>query len=265
MIVPTDTPSVFDTLSALSTLEKQALVRPDNPPPGIAGFVFDLNHTETAEFQSDITDHYVENNTAVQDQIVLKPEKITLRGMVAEVAQVMVTNDEVSNVLEEIPFNQALVPELSQGQTDAIAAQLKESVAKKQSLVGTNSLNQYYNDRSGLKKGKQAMAFNYFYQLWKGRQLFSIDTPWGFFTGMALESLRAEQNEDSKYISDFTVTFKKIRFAQEIVVQIAQPSGRTAEQEKPKTENGVASQKPVDPATRGQLFVKNSFWGSLGL
>lgn len=51
---------------------------------GIAGFKFHVPEREQVTFQSDITDHYIEDNTPVQDHIALKPIEITLQGYQGE-------------------------------------------------------------------------------------------------------------------------------------------------------------------------------------
>ena len=48
---------------------------------GIGGLAFDIFEEHKVELQSDITDHYVEDNTAIQDQIANRPLKFTLRGI----------------------------------------------------------------------------------------------------------------------------------------------------------------------------------------
>jgi len=53
--------------------------------PNINGFVFDVEGSVKHDAVSDITDHYVENNTPVQDHIALKPLKITLKNYQGEI------------------------------------------------------------------------------------------------------------------------------------------------------------------------------------
>lgn len=51
---------------------------------GIAGFKFHVPEREQVTFQSDVTDHYIEDNSPVQDHIALKPIEITLQGYQGE-------------------------------------------------------------------------------------------------------------------------------------------------------------------------------------
>ena len=79
-IIRSDSVSIFQNLS---TLQAQAIVRPQNPPAGISGFLFDVAEDDEFSLQSEITDHYVEDNSAMQDNWAIRPEEITLTVVVA--------------------------------------------------------------------------------------------------------------------------------------------------------------------------------------
>ena len=76
-IIPSDQKSVYD---GLSNSQKLAYAYPTPLPYGISGLVFDIRGEERMEFRSEITDHWLEDNTAIHDQISLNPEKVTLTG-----------------------------------------------------------------------------------------------------------------------------------------------------------------------------------------
>lgn len=253
-IVPTSSPSVFDSLDVLTTLEKNAIVRPANPPPGVAGFVFDINTEESVDLQSDITDNYVEDNTAIQDQIALRPEIVSVRGLVGELAQTETQKDEIAKAVAALPSNPDLQPEYTDIQLKEFSEEDQKKALTVQAQTETQSLDGYFNARSPITTGKQVKAFAYFYQLWKGRQLFTVDTPWGFFTDMAIQSLRVSQDASSKYFSDFVLVFKKMRFAEEIKIAAGQLAGRCALQSADKTNNGVAGKEDLD-TTKNQSWL----------
>ena len=50
----------------------------------VSGFLFDVKGRDELTLASNITDHYVENNSAIQDHIALKPITIRLNGFVGE-------------------------------------------------------------------------------------------------------------------------------------------------------------------------------------
>lgn len=253
-IVPTDQPSVYLGLDKLSTLEKNSIVRPNNPPPGIAGFLFDIPLEESIQIESDITDNYVEDNTAIQDQVALKPEIVTVRGLVGELVQ---TKDQIDNINAQpnpLPLNADLEPEYTEIQQTEFADDEATAAQDVASQTDSQSLDNYFEDRTPITTGKQTKAFAYFYQLWKGRQLMTVDTPWGFFTDMVIQSLRVSQDAASKMESDFTLVFKKMRFAQEVVISSGQLAGRCALQSTTQTNNGIAGKDPVTD-TKNQSWI----------
>jgi hypothetical protein len=244
-IVPTDSPSIYRELDSLTTLEKNAIVRPNNPPFGIAGFVFDINSEDAIDLQADITDNYVEDNTAIQDQIALKPEVVTVRGLVGELAQTEQQVDVIAKELAALPANEDLAPEYTDIQIKEFGKEKQVEEKQIEAKTDTQSLDAYFTARTPITNSKQKKAFNYFYQLWKGRQLFTVDTPWGFFTDMTIQNLRVSQDESSELFSSFTISFKKMRFAQEVTISRGQLAGRCAQQSAEKTNNGVAGKEPV--------------------
>lgn len=244
-IVPTNSPSIFDLLKTLTTLQTNAIVRPANPPPGVAGFLFDIVGEESIMLESAITDHFVENNTAIQDQIALLPEKVTLDGFVSEIAQAVSEKDQIAKEADRLPLEPSFNPEYTEIQLDKIEAAEEEKALEVQGKTDTQSLDGFFNSRTVITNGKQAKAFAFFYQLWKGRQMFTVDTPWGFFTDMAIESIKVTQDETTRIVSKFQLKLKKMRFAEQVVIASGQLAGRAALQSADKTQNGVAGKEEV--------------------
>lgn len=257
-IIPDDPASIFD---ALTTLQRQAIVRPTNPPPGIAGFLFDIVGDEMVELESDITDNYTENNTTFQDQAALKPERITVRGLVAELTDAPGVPGKPVFIPNALPINPTMTPALTTSQTATFTTS-KSSLA----LRGADSLYQYFanyqafgpNGRSA-SLTKQADAFLYFRQLWLSRIPFTVQTCYGIWTSMLIERCRPVQEEDSRYRSNFTVVFKKIRIAGDILVQPGQLAGRAVPQMAPVTPNGLAGTTPATAAQVSQVQTASSW------
>lgn len=258
-IVPTDSASVFAALNTLVLNKSQlAIVRPDNPPPGIAGFVFDVVDDDRSELESDITDHYTEENNAVQDHIALRPEVITVSGSVAEVVRAMPTTRPITSTVNPLPIIPELTPTLApaaesaQITTEANAQSLDSSISSSQSLYG------YYNARLPQQPNqtKQQVAHGYLYQLWKGRQLFSVETPWGFFNNMAIQWVSASQGPTTRYVSDFEITFKKIRTVRSVTIVPGLLAGRATFQWAPTTQNGTIGQTTPTTLQNAQFYQK---------
>lgn len=180
-------------------------------PPAL---LFHYEGEQTVALESDITDHYVEDNTAIQDQWALKPEVVTTHGFVGELNNVTPKALQLlKTIASKLTVVGAYVPVLSETaliaynqafmlyQTATNAA--NSAVSAWSSLTGKNISNQ----------NKQQVMFQQFYGYWRSRTLFTVQTPWAIFENMAISRLRAIQDPDTKVITDFEVTFKMMRFA----------------------------------------------------
>lgn len=207
--------SNINTLPKFVTSAAQAIVTVSGNPSriGVSGFIFDIIGVEEMGLESDITDHYTEDNNSIQDQIALRPEQFTLSGFVGELA---------SNPGN--PFTSILTTLQAFGPIPAMLTAFSiqaGQVYNRLATIATNgqdvinkAANIYtlFSDLS-TTTDKQQNAFQYFYHLWLNRQLCEVETPWGIFEDMAILSIKARQDEDTSEISDFAVTFKRMRFA----------------------------------------------------
>ncbi len=363
-IIPTDQPSIYDQLT---TLSRAAIVRPNNPPRGVAGFLFDFDSDEFMELISEITDNPIEDNTNLADNIALLPERVTLKGLIAELTDRGATAQTQLNVPDPLPLVPGLFPPFSPAAnlsfssgvgmsglsgdlavgigasgaatgavnvngavgpvhadaivrtvtgelagvisvsvdvlnainsavnnvvkslangnaatSGAIAAAINTAVGNiigsgltpgVQALVTQSvnsalsttagaapagpagaaaSLYEYYLNRAQVQPGTsaQGLAQGYFYQMWRARQLFSVETPWGFINDMAILSVRASQPEETKSSTEFTVVFKKIRVARSVTINTGQLAGRNVFQAQAAApaQQGNAGLTPATPA-----------------
>ena len=233
----------------------QAIVRPQNPPLGIAGYIFDVVGEQAMDLTSEITDHFVEDNTTIQDQIALKPEKYTVKGLVAELVFTTPIQQLQEAATNPLPLFAPLSPVFTVGSLEIQAVAAAGTTAQTNAIVDTQSLYSFYNGSMGaLAQTRQSKAFSYFYQLWLGRQLMSVETPWGVMNNMAIESITPTQGDQTKYQTDFSLTFKKIRFARTITVNIGQLAGRAAQQRADVTQQAKATTTTVSDS-RKQSFL----------
>lgn len=364
-VIPTDIPVTLDLVKSLTTLDQQAIVRPNNPPPGIAGFLFDIELEQKVELTSDITDHFVENNTAVNDHIGLRPEMVTFQGVVAELVGTQKLPGPYTPPPNPLPTNITMSPRRTPGAINnqlnaaignAIAAGTSSALAGgsirgavrnsvrattsnlvantkynliqaaqasvrtllipsnvvalatpgplpmdvqnavnvlktalpnqfqtilgavvavgtpagQQILVGAkfdsftgpgpgSTLYSVYTDKQPTppKQSRQTDAWLYFYNLWKSRSLFSVETPWGIWTNMAISSLRSTQDDETATKTEFVITFKKVRVATDVTVQVGQLAGRNVAQTTvaTPTQRGVAAQST--PTTQQEESILN--------
>jgi hypothetical protein len=345
-IIPSDTKeSIFDTIKSIEVLQQRAIIRPQNPPPGIAGFLFDIPEEDQIALRSDVTDHFLEDNTSVVDQIALKPEEVSVRGLVAELtsAQPNATRQAPLGPRPPLPDNPQLAPmnrsaaailfsrastlarilapgtsqfsgiakalvmspqgvgqqiaadaliianKVGYGAEASKALALGRFVASATRSAGRpnitrprgnqnpippftplvapaldiqpDSLYGMYVNNSVQQPMQtwQSNAFAYFYQLWKGRQLFTVETPWGTFTDMTIMSMTATQNDETRFRSSFSITFKKIRTAGNAVVTAGQLAGRVLQQSTPTTNNGAAATTPALTTAQKQSWLYRAF------
>jgi hypothetical protein len=231
-------------LSNLVLVSPQSTVgyQPQNPDnsdgtpstaPLLPSFVFNYEGEQTAMVESDITDHYVEDNTAVQDHIALKPEVITTHGFIGELTDIapsflkplQTAAAKLTTISGYEPqltttallaYNEAFfLYQIGQNTANAAVSAWSSinnlvSGSNGQSVIGSNGLS------TANSQNKQQTAFQQLYGFWRERRLFTVQTPWAVFQNMAIMKLRAIQSEDDRMITDFEVTFKMIRKASTI-------------------------------------------------
>ena len=246
-IVPTDSKSIYDITKMLSEGSSFAIVRPNNPPVGIAGYVFDIVGNESVDLKSDITDHYVEDNTAIQDHIALSPETVSITGLVAELTAYKQTEVVLIKQPDPLPLEINMMPVFSVGGIQAINIAGEAARATAEAVIANATLASMYESRVPIVAGnRQSRAFGYFHQLWNGRAIFTVETPWGIFTSMAIESITANQSGETRTVSEFTIKFKKMRFAESVNVNVGELAGRAAMSNKKVEEKGKATSAPAD-------------------
>lgn len=198
---------------------KNYVVRPLNAF-GLGGFVFDVEGESVVNLTAEITDHYLEDNSAVQDHIAVRPKKITLKGYVGELVYRPDGENiyDIQNVTRKLTIAADLLPTL----TDAAAQakEISEEGIEDISLDSINNVADYYAFAKNLSQPitAQEQAFLYFQALMNSKILMSVQTPFAFMPRMAIESVVAKQEEGTRFISDFTITLKEIRTAQSLTV-----------------------------------------------
>ena len=212
---------------------------------GLGGFIFDIEGDAVTNLEAEITDHYTEDNTTIQDNIAIRPVRVILTNYVGELVyrRDNTTNTPIQQLTQKLTVLNSYLPGLTPGAEQAYnilsgnASLPSPDVLASLSApnIGstiTNTANIYGMVQNLLPPTtKQQQAYQYFKALWQQKILFAIQTPHEFLTNMAIESVRAHQPEDTKDISDFTLTLKQLRFASAQFVPYAptqQASGATA-------------------------------------
>ncbi len=184
---------------------------------GAYGFLFDIIGDEAIDSENRITDHYTEDNKSIQDHIAQGPERFALQGYVGEVTNVLEQGlQSIITSVDRLGILDAFVPNFTQQATQFYNA-ITSTVGKVTSIVAQVQNAYDLFTQKSTQATKQQAAYNYFKSMMLANQAFTIETPYGIFNNMYIESLRVKQGDESKYISDFRVSFKKIRIVQDAV------------------------------------------------
>lgn len=233
--------------------------QPQNPAGGSAKFItpsilFHYEGENTATLESDITDHWAEDNTALQDQIALKPVIITTQGFIGELNDLPPNKffQIAQQAAQKLSTLSAYAPQLSitalLAYNEAVfvystgAKVVNNAIAAWNSITGTGGTSVVGPNGITIQPNqtKQQQYFQQFYGYWQSRTLFTIQTPWAIFQNMAIKSLKAIQSADTRVITDFEVSFKQIRMAQVLAqVQVLNFQGQLQQQGAPNINNGT--------------------------
>lgn len=221
-------------VTALTNAINRYVVRPVNAF-GIGGFVFDVEGETTVNLKADITDHYLEDNSTIQDHIAIRPKKVTLRSYVGELIYETEGNEttNVEKAVRKLTTLSAYLPQVTSTvqQIQELNAEDLTGVVDSLENVTAQTVNKatdYYTLAQNLLNGDSAQqdAYMYLKSLMEQKILVSLQTPFEYMNNMAIESVVARQGEDSKFISDFSITLKQIRIAEILTL----PTGETTYQ-----------------------------------
>lgn len=252
--MPINLAGLSQGISAISDVSNLVLVSPvsqegfkpqfDEQALG-SSILFDYSTEDTIQLSSEITDHFVEDNVSINDHIAIKPEIVTVRGVVAELNQLITQSPLLDRTaIDKLTLINAYQPELTLTALRAYnqAEQgYRVAVNAKNNVLNTLSSALGRNRNATIESGnltegagsqsKQQIFFTKFYGYWRNRTLFNVQTPWAIFKNMAIQNMQAIQGEDTDTMSDFVITFKALRFAQASFVFSSQfQEGRALDQ-----------------------------------
>ena len=205
----------------------------------IGNFKFHITNRESINFESDITDNYIDTNCAIQDHVVKKPITITLTGVVGRYYH-DISEDISRDVTYYRNFNliNKFIPTYPIGVN--VLRKAKQFVSRATGSSGivnriANSFMSYSygwirdkltkvaNDYLGIYKKNvkvedtQTDAFLYLEQLWNLSLPITVKTSWKAYENMYITSLKPQRDENAD-ITEFTVTFKQVSKISSIVV-----------------------------------------------
>ena len=213
-------------------------------------YYFDVIKSHRIQLQSQITDYWLENNTAVQDTINVAPILITLSGMVGEVVFTPPTSfiDTLANKLNNrFPSNSGFTLTQKLGVISSIIPSVDNytQLAKNAISYTESAFNRYkklYETVKSFKNGtasniksKQQQIYESFEKFQLNRTSLIVNTPYGVFENMFIQNVTMEQT-DTNTVSNVTVTLKQLSF-KEVEFTSADPSYK-------EKYNGQATSEP---------------------
>lgn len=193
-------------------------------PEGVAqigSFAFDYRENEEEDLEAEITDHWLEDNTAAHDHIAVKPVRVTLSGYVGELVLPALTLKTLLGQLTAATNLLTVLPVFLGAQTPGNVQAIEQAISQAQSVVvqvGQTIARaaQLANILSGLLSGpsrnKQQQAFVQLKAYWQAGIIFTVHTPFETLTNMAIENIRVVSPPESRDWSKFVVRMKQLQF-----------------------------------------------------
>jgi hypothetical protein len=188
---------------------------------GISGWVFDIPSGESVDQSCDITDHWIETGSFINDHAVIKPVRITLSGFVGNLVYRSPQPGELgyalSNLSSKLTEVDAYVGPFTDQYTAKAAKTLERAsyVANQVDAISkraTNILKYFAGD--GQQINPMQLAYLQLSGLHRSKQVVTVQTPWEYFPKMMIESITSSQDETSNDITSFSVMLKEVRFAE---------------------------------------------------
>lgn len=232
---------------------------------GIAGFVFDYLGDTTLNLEADITDHYSENNFAVQDHVAIKPTRVVLKGFVSEL--VHKAPQGVVGLLASMQSGLSQIDAYLESYTPGVVQTLQKAVTQVQNTVNNinNTLQKAQNVISLFPGApptttKQETAYIQLSIALRTKQVMTIETPFHVFDNMIIERLTLIQPEETKTWADISVTLKQLRFVDvTLVADDGTFANRLAQQRAAATNKGTVPGAPVNQSVAYSL-AKTAGW-----
>jgi hypothetical protein len=212
---------------------------------GIGGFVFDYLGEVNVSMDADITDHYAEDNTAIQDHVAIRPIEVVMRGFISEL-----TLPKPQGVVGALAATQSALVQVNAylgKYTPGVTQTLSRAVTQVQSTV--NTINQTLAKAQNIislfpgappAATKQSKAYAQLFTAMTKKLPMTIDTPYRVLKNMIIKRITFVQPEDTKSWSDISVTLKQINFVEVLnVADNGQFAGRLAQQAQAQTNKGV--------------------------
>jgi hypothetical protein len=181
---------------------------------GISGFLFSIPLKSGIRRKAEITDHYLEDNTFINDHIGIKPRVIELTGLVGE--SIVENNlDVLGQTAQQVETRLTPIVTFFDELTD-YEQQLQNILSTEVSPENIEAKLDLFSIFKNLSpfSSLQQRAYAYFESIMLSNYPVIVDTPYGIYNDMYIESIDGNQDEDTTTVSDFKITLKQMRFSE---------------------------------------------------
>ena len=223
---------------------------------GIAGFLFHEQDEQEMRLESEIPDHWMENNLNLQDHVAHKPIITTFRGFICETVAPLPNGFSVNGGVagnlaalnQKLTTTTAYLGKYTPAALQKLQGQVSGAVSKVQGY--TQEVSQYLNRAQSLlsmfggnsgAKTAQQKAYAALSGLWSSYTLFNVLTPWTLLKNMQILNLVLIQPKETEDKSDIAITMKQMNFVDNISSLVASGQGRYAHNMAPQTNLGTTS------------------------
>lgn len=177
----------------------------------LGGFLFDVVKDNQTTLNSEITDHYAEDNLTVQDNVALKSPEVLVKGFVGEwVYKQSLTDKVLQKYGQSLNIVNQYAPKLSSFANKAFQKAQQTSNLLDTTTKSVESLYRMFRN-VGLGDSAQTRAYAFFELAWENRMAIKIQTPYRVLDNMYIQTFKAIQGGETKDYSDFEITLKQIR------------------------------------------------------
>lgn len=258
-----------NTLEMLTKRAKDFIIT-ESSPKGVTDLRLSIIGEETLSADCDVTDHYVESNTAYQDQISLKPKIYTIQGEVGELVwyQRDPIEQGIGQVSQRLEGVISFLPKRSKKFN-----QMKGKVMKALQWVDTasNAIDKI-NKLASSEGNAQQQAYSFLMKLRQDRTPISVKTPWGQLDDYVITNLKLTQPKETRDKTLISITLKEFRTTsvKSVPFDFSKYQGNAAFEAQPKVENGTTSGSDASVPTEeydrdGIVYDSCSVWDNEGL
>ena len=224
---------------AAKSLSNVVLVSPENvgyQPYSLSddeseprNFIFHVERENKLSRRANVTDHYTEDNTDLQDHIALSPTIVRVSGIVSEVNTLPPEGlADLREARDRLSAISSYAPNLSRSY--AKIYQTIETFNRDANQIRNNIVSSY----TGIPQiTKQQEAYNFFNHYMSEKRLFRIQTPWTTINNMAIIDIEFNQGDNTRQQTSITIELKRINSSIESLIEDPPKAGRALPQSDP--------------------------------